>query len=334
MKTLAVRIASLKITLVGIIGMIILALATYRNPGFGTVWLALPLALLAVNLLAAILTNGAFRQQPALLVFHVCLLAVILLIGAGVLTRFDGHVELVEGEAFAADAVEIVQQGMLHSFVLDQVEFIQGRISVDYLSGLIRQNTRSHVTEVGANGQMQEIGIGDGNSVTFGSYRFHTTFNKGWAVILRWSDESGIVQRGSVNFPSYPEFEWKQVNDWTTPGGEQVALELRLSDPVPADGNWVLKSGETEFLLAISDARQETHELKPGNSIRMQHGTLTVEDLRLWMGYRIDFNPLLPWVFAAAMLALIALAVHFQLKFRAVLPAGRTSAIGTTYVCD
>ena len=332
MKNLVVRVASLKITLVGIVGMISLALATYRNPDFGTVWLAVPLAVLAVNLLAAILTNSAFRQQSALLVFHVCLLAVILLIGADLLTRFDGHVELVEGEVFDADTVEIVQQGALHHFVLDKVNFIQGSVAVAYLPGLIRLNTRSIVTEVGPHGQSQEIG--DGNSVTFGSYRFSTTFNKGWAVILRWSGDDGVVQRGSINFPSFPEFEWKQANNWTTPGGEQVALELQFSDPVSRDRNWVLKSGESEFSLIISDARPDSHELKPGHSVRMAHGTLTVEELRLWMGYRIDFNPLLPWIFAAAMLALFALAVHFQLKFRATLPAGRTATIGATYVCD
>ena len=331
MNTLLVRIASLKITLLGIVGMIALALATYRNPGFGTVWITVPLAVLAVNLLAAILTNGAFRQQSALLVFHVCLLAVILLIGAELMIRFDGHVELVEGEAFDAQAVEIVQQGAWHRLAFDQVNFVQGRIAVDYRPGLIRQNTRSNVTEIGANGQTQEIG--DGNSVNFENYRFHTTFNKGWAVILRWSGDNGTVQRGSVNFPSFPEFDWKQANDWKTPGGEQVALELRL-DPVPADMNWVLRSGESEFSVVISDARLDKHELKLGDSIRMQNGTLTVEDLRLWMGYRIDFSPLLPWVFAAAMLALIALAVHFQLKFKTAVPASRTSKIGAMYVCD
>jgi cytochrome c biogenesis protein len=331
MKTLLVRIASLKITLLGIGGMIALALATYRNPGFGTVWLAVPLAVLAVNLLAAILTNGAFRQQSALLVFHVCLLAVILLIGAELMIRFGGHVEVVEGESFDAQAVEIMQQGAWHRLGLDQVNFVQGRITVDYRPGLIRHKTRSNVTEVGTNGRTREVG--DGNSVTFGSYRFSTTFNKGWAVILRWSGDNGIVQRGSINFPSFPEFEWKQANDWTTPNGEQVALELRL-DPVSADTNWVLRSGESEFSVVINDARPDRHELKLGDSIRMQHGTLTIEDLRLWMGYRIDFNPLLPWVFAAAMLALVALAAHFQLKFRTAVPASRTAKIGAMYVCD
>jgi hypothetical protein len=40
-------------------------------------------------------------------------------------------------------------------------------------------------------------------------------------------------------------------------------------------------------------------------------------DLRLWMGYRIDFNPLLPWLLTAAFVALGALAVHVARKFRA-----------------
>ncbi|RLA35959.1 MAG: hypothetical protein DRR15_06060 [Gammaproteobacteria bacterium] len=334
MKTLAVRIASLKITLVGIIGMIILALATYRNPGFGTAWLALPLALLAVNLLAAILTNGAFRQQPALLVFHVCLLAIVLLIGSGLLIRFDGHVEIVEGESFDAGSVVRVQQGALHDFALDEVNFVQGRIEVDYLPGLMRRDTRSSVVTAGANRQTREFDVGNGNSVSFDSYRFNSTFNKGWAVILHWSGDDRLVQRGSINFPSFPEFEWKQANDWTTPGGQQVELELHFSEHVPNDRSWVLKSGESEFSLLIGVAGQGTRELRPGDSLRLQHGTLTVEDLRLWMGYRIDFNPLLPWVFAAAMLALFALAMHFQLKFRSTLAADRAAAIGVTYVCD
>jgi len=34
------------------------------------------------------------------------------------------------------------------------------------------------------------------------------------------------------------------------------------------------------------------------------------------------------------MLALIALAVHFQLKFKTAVPASRTSKIGAMYVCD
>lgn len=96
----------------------------------------------------------------------------------------------------------------------------------------------------------------------------------------------------------------------------------------------MLKSGGSDFSLLFSVAGQELRELRPGDSLRLQHGTVTVQDLRLWMGYRIDFNPLLSWVFAAAMLALIALAVHFQLQFRAVPAANRTAAICDAYVCD
>jgi hypothetical protein len=35
------------------------------------------------------------------------------------------------------------------------------------------------------------------------------------------------------------------------------------------------------------------------------------------MGYRIDYNPLLPWLLTAAFLSLGALAVHMAQKFRA-----------------
>ena len=38
-------------------------------------------------------------------------------------------------------------------------------------------------------------------------------------------------------------------------------------------------------------------------SFAVTGGEMTIVDLRLWMGYRIDYNPLLPWLLAAAFLA-------------------------------
>ena len=57
-------------------------------------------------------------------------------------------------------------------------------------------------------------------------------------------------------------------------------------------------------------------------------GTLTVRELRPWMGYRIDAYPLLPWAFAAAMLAVLALAWHFQAKFRLLTPNRQPRSAG------
>ena len=49
--------------------------------------------------------------------------------------------------------------------------------------------------------------------------------------------------------------------------------------------------------------------------IKVDGGKVHVRDLRLWMGYRVDRNPVLPWLVVAAFLSLGALAVHVQQKF-------------------
>jgi len=38
--------------------------------------------------------------------------------------------------------------------------------------------------------------------------------------------------------------------------------------------------------------------------------------LRGWMGYTIHYDPTLPWLLAAAVAAVLALAAHFAEKFR------------------
>ena len=111
----ATALASLRLTLLGMLGLALTVLATYRDPELATAWVALPLGVLAVNLLAALLVNPRFRTQAGLLVFHLCLLAVVVLSAVGLMTRFEGRLELTEGQAFTPGAVEIVSRGPWHA---------------------------------------------------------------------------------------------------------------------------------------------------------------------------------------------------------------------------
>lgn len=312
MRSLLKILASLRLTLVGLVWLILNAFAVSQWPDAAIPWLALPLALLALNLLAAIVVNGTFRHQSALLVFHVGLLGVLILVAAGVLVRFDGQVELVEGERFDPAAVKVTSRGWLHPGRMENVDFSQGPVEVRYTSGLRRDTTHSTLNL-----------SDDGNSHTFGDrqgfsshgYRFMTTPNKGFSVLLLWEDVDGNEGLGAVNFPSYPEFEWKQQNEWTTPSGEQLTLELDLKNGVPEDSAWVLNS-DVEFELLVRKEEGETLALALGDTLSIAGGRITVADLRLGMGYRIDFNPLLSWLLAAAFLSLGALTIYVQEKFR------------------
>lgn len=315
MKTMLRSMASLKLTMLGLAALIANSVAISQWPDAALSWVVLPLALLAVNLLAALLVRHVFRQQAALLLFHVGLLAVLVLVAAGVLVRFDGSVEVVEGTAFDAGNVTLRGEGWMHSSRLDRVQFTQGPLEVRYLSGLRRDTTHSRVTLGQSEGAQIEREIGDRQGFTSNGYRFKATFNKGYSVLLLWRDGQGRESLGAVNFPSYPKFDWKQVNDWTTPAGETLTLELQLAARAPEDGPWILRSRDVDYTLSIQDGRTAGKAVGPGQSIAVKGGEITPVDLRLWMGYRIDYNPLLPWLLTAAFLALGALAAHMAQKF-------------------
>ena len=316
MKPLLKTIASLRLTLAGLAMLIVNSFAISQWPDTALPWLVVPLSVLAVNLLAALLVRHAFRQQAALLLFHVGLLAVLMLVAAGVLLRFDGSVEVVEGTAYDAGAVTARGTGWLHPDRLGRVHFVQGPLEVNYLSGLRRDTTHSRVVLSRTDGTEVRRDIGDRQGFTTNGYRFMTTFNKGFAVLVLWRDAEGNEALGTVNFPSFPEFEWKQTNEWITPAGESLIPELKLAERVPDESPWTLSSRDVGYEVGISGRTLAAATVAPGVPVAVVGGEITVIDLRLWMGYRIDYNPLLPWLLMAAFLSLGALGVHMAQKFR------------------
>ncbi|HEY5643626.1 MAG TPA: hypothetical protein VIS31_12210 [Woeseiaceae bacterium] len=328
MTLLLKSVASLKLTFVGLVLLIANAFAVSQWPGAAIPWLVLPLSVLALNLLAALLVRHAFRQQAALLLFHVGLLVLLMLVAAGVLLRFDASVEVVEGTAFDAATVTPRGTGWLHSDKLDEVQFVQGPLEVRYLSGLRRDTTHSRVFLTRPDGSEIERDIGDRQGFSSNGYRFMATFNKGYSVLVQWRDLSGRETIGAVNLPSFPEFEWKQSNEWITPAGESLTLELKLADRIPEDRPWLLRSRDVDYEVGIVGSGQFEATAGPGQSVAVAGGEITIVDLRLWMGYRIDYDPLLPWLLTAAFLALAALGVHMAQKFAAPRAADSAVAAG------
>ena len=300
----------------GLAALIVNCVAISQWPEASLPWVVLPLSVLAANLFAALIVRHAFRQQAALLLFHVGLLAVLVLVAAGVLLRFDGSVELIEGESFDPGAVTAMGAGWLHPGRLDRIHFAQGPLEVRYLSGFQRDTTHSRVFMGSKGGAEIRRDIGDREGFTSHGYRFMTTFNKGYSVLVTWREDGGREVLGAINFPSYPKFDWKQVNDWTTPAGDPLTFELKLAERVPEDSPWILKSRDTGYEVVISGSALAETTVGPGESVAVRGGEITIVDLRLWMGYRIDYNPLLPWILTAAFLSLGALAVHMAQKFR------------------
>jgi cytochrome c biogenesis protein ResB len=309
------RLASLRITLVGMVLLAIGAGLSYNNPASTPVWvLVVPMALLAINLLAAIITNPRIHRRGSLLVFHVALLGVVILVAIGCLTRFEAHVEMLEGTAFSQDDLLDKRQGPLHSNHLEKVSFIQGPYTVDYAAGMMRGPTRSHIQVPDGRGGWESRVIGDDKPLVVDGYRFYTSFNKGFAPILTWIPDHGKPETGSVNMPAYPLFNFKQDNSWVPPGGSEIKFWLRLDTGMKEDQAWVLDGDKAQGILVVN-TNGERVELKPGETAQVPGGKLRYERLSTWMGYKIFYDPTLHLMFATSIIGVLGLFAHFWQKF-------------------
>lgn len=310
-------LSSLRLTLAGMILLAIGAGLSYGNPMSTPVWvLVAPMALLALNLLSAIIVNPRIHRRTGLLVFHLGLLGVVMLSAVGFLTRFEAHVELLQGTAFSTDGLFDQRQGPWHSGALDKVHFVQGPYTVDYAAHMVRGHTRSQVEVPDGHGAWETKVIGDDRPLVIDGYRFYTSFNKGFAPILTWIPDQGQAVTGSVHMPSYPLFEFKQDNSWTPPGGPQIKFWLRLTTGMTEKEPWVLDGGKTQGVLVVNTS-SERKELQPGDSVKIPGGTLRYEHLSTWMGYKIFYDPTLQCLFATSIIGVLGLFAHFWRKFGA-----------------
>jgi cytochrome c biogenesis protein len=327
-------LASLKLTLLGIVSLLAGVLLAYFSPDRNSAPIVLPLALLALNLLAAIIWNRRIRQNSGLLMFHLCLLMIAVLTLLSQLTSMKGRVEVTQGAAYDATGVAVVEQGAWHGFdQLREVTFIQGDVQVEYAAGLRREATRS------------QLMLADGNTITVGDnvpfkshgYRFYTTSNKGFAAIINWRSKDGGIEQGAIHFPSYPLYDWKQSNQWQAPSGQQLGFQLLIDARLDRDRDWLLQNNnQGQLVITLPDGAR--HEIEPGEYIELENGTLEFEAISMWMGYKIFYDPFLAWFLAASLVGVAGIAWHYYLKLSSqttrralvVQRAGRGRVVSTT----
>lgn len=306
------KIASLKLTLAGMLALMLGVLLIYLEWVSNSAWIALPLSVLSVNLLAALMVNPRFRRQSGLLIFHVCLLAVMVLATYGWMSNLKGRIEIMQGQTFSASNVEVLRQGIFHPWGrLESINFQQGPIRVEYADNLIRGRTESQIL---LPEQHSIFTVGDNVPLRMAGYRFYTTSNKGYAAVLTWIGSRGDIQQGAIHFPSYPLNDWNQRNDWQTPIGEQLNFELQLNKFPPEQDAWVFDRVYNTGALRIALDNGKTVRLEAGESVWLKGGELRFEQIRMWMGYDIFYDPMLTWLFATAIAGIFGLAWHFYLK--------------------
>ncbi len=310
-------LASLKLTLVILVALAAGIVVSY-NSEVRTTWaLVLPLVLFAANLAAAVATNGIFRRQTALLVFHLALITIVLLVAAGRLTYLKGQLELAEGETFSG-FLKQQEAGPFHWSRLDRVSFVNEGFRIQYAPGVRRGRTENVVAWQDGSGQWQRGVIGDQDPLVLRGYRFYTSFNKGFAPTFLWHARGGgEPQFGTIHLPSYPIHEYRQALEWQPPGSRatlwtQLQFDEVILDPerpsefrLPRDHTLVVRAGG------------ERRELQPGDRLELPDGTLEYRGLRSWMGYTVFYDWTLPWLFAACAVAVGSLGWHFWGKFSA-----------------
>lgn len=304
-STVIRTLASLKLTSAGLALLAIFVVASHADSPMDRQWISLPLGLLAVNLLAALLSDPRLQRSLPLALFHVALLAVLGLVAAGLLLEFEGRVELAEGQSFDWGGVQAVRRGAWYAAPSDSPALTQGPIDVQFEEGLVRQVTRSALLAPEAHGGRHVVS--DDAPLRLDGYKIATSANKGFAVVLHWRDDGGQAQLGSLNMPSYPAMEWKQAQQWRTPSGELVQVTLSL--PARPAQRWNLRA----LLPAASvqmQSGEERRALRIGDSMHLRGGTLTLVAVRLWMGYRIDRQPTLPAMLYCALAGISALGWH------------------------
>ena len=308
-------LSSLKLTLPLMLLLLVAVLYSYRLSSGSAVWMAIPLLLLAFNLLAALIVNPRFRRQGGLMTFHLCLLAFLLLAAIGQLTSLQGRIEITEGQWFDSDQIQLQSAGPWHpDKQLQKISFQQDAIRVNYNAGLIRGHTQSEILIIAAGEEAVRQTVGDNVPLRITGYRFYTSSNKGFALLLTWRGEDGAEHTGSVNLPSYPLNDWQLKRDWTTPAGEQVTLLFQLHKAAPTGKPWVLtqQTGAGQLGVIINDQK---YSFEPGQWIKVNGGSIRFDDVRMWMGYEVFFNPVLPWLFAVALVGVCGLGFHYWGRF-------------------
>ena len=286
--------------------------------------LALPLAALALNLLAALLRHPAFRRQVPLLVAHLALLALLVGVALGRLLALDGHFELTQGLPFDGQLIDR-QAGPLHVDRLQQLAFRHDGFEIDYAPGRKRGATRNQVTWLGDDGQPRSAVIGDHRPLVLHGHRLYTSPNKGFAPLLRWEPTSGAPVRGAVHLPSFPVHELRQSREWQLPDGRSAWVMLQTDEALIDPAHAARFSLPAQHRLVVRVGQQRV-ELAPGDAMVLPSGTLVYEGLRTWMGYRVAYDPTLPWLLAAALLSALALGVHCVRKFWPGRPASVAAA--------
>lgn len=306
------QLASNQLTIIFIFGLFLaVSLYQYLQPAVRLAAILIPTLLLMLNFVAALFRKNIFASKPGLLVFHMALFVLVLEVIVGQLTYLKGTVEVGTMQEFGG-VLENVQAGPLHDYQLGKEKFTNLGFTINYREGIQRDNTINRIL-VGPNDKnAPTVEIGDHIPLVFGHYRLYTSHNKGYAPIFNWIPDNGNPpQLGSVHLPAYPVHEYQQARDWTLPGTQQKIWTMLVLEENVLPENRAFSfqlPDKHHVVIRIDDKR---HELRKGDELKLDNGTLRYEKLSSWMGYSVDYDWTRPWLLATCVIAMLGLSLHY-----------------------
>ena len=282
-----------------------LAIALEKMPA--TELMLAPFALLVANICAAIFTSARFRADLPLLLFHLCLVALVALVGLARLTYMEGVATLSSGTAFEGELLSD-KRGLLHGGRLQDLHFSNDGFNESYFRRGTYRATYNRVRWLDDAGEWQSGEIGDDRPLVLHGYRIYTTKNRGFSPLFHWQPAEGKEPRegvyGTVQLNDMPIDTISPSMKWELPGGIPARATLNIERPDAQAALHVEKNLAHTLTLKIRDAR---HELRPGEKAVLPEGTLTYVQLDSWMGYQISYDPTRPWIMATVLLGIASL---------------------------
>ena len=306
-------LASPRTTLVALVLLVIAVALIALEAISPTLALAPVVFLLIVNLSVAIFVTDKIRHNTALLVFHLALLAIMLLAVTSRLSYLKGWLKLAEGEAFA-ELSGILHQGPLHTGTIEGIELVQGPIKIE-VQGMKRRRTYSEVSIGDDNNndssRAAPMVISDQQGLTRNGYHLTLSHHHGFAPVFLWQQQ-GIRSLGVIKLPSFPYNPYGQALSWTLPGtGTELWLQLQLDDKPISSGLFTVP--KTHKLIIRTD--DQRYEVRPGDTLTLANGQLTYRELRQWIGYEVFYDWTMPWLLVSCLAAIVSLVLFLIQKW-------------------
>ncbi len=272
-----------------------------------TTALAPALSLLFINLLVAIFVSEKIKRDFWLLVFHLSLLILIILVSASRLIYMKGWVELTEGQYF--DGVSgILHQGPLYKDQTDQFRFQQLDFYTTFQTEVL-DKTYSRV-RVSQEERSEDVIIRDQLPLVLNGYRFSISSHLGFAPTFSWQTDSEI-NLGEVYLPSYLYNSTGQALEWNLPG-TNLSIWTMLDFDENVVSEFFKKPDSFTVIVRVEDQR---YEMKIGDTIKLSEGRLTLTKLKHWIGYEVFYEPLMAWILAVCITAIVSLSIFLWNKW-------------------